>query len=98
MLHWLSSHPEAKLLIDGHADAAGEDGKNLALSHRRAERVARQFRNAGVEAARITVRGFGEYQPLVGEAADSLHNRRVSVHVLGYETCDEDNEENEEAE
>jgi outer membrane protein OmpA-like peptidoglycan-associated protein len=32
-------------------------------------------------------RGFGEYQPLPGEAPDSGRNRRVTMQVSGLESC-----------
>lgn len=84
---WMAANPEAVLLIDGHADAAGSEQANLELSFRRAEAVATLVIGSGAAADRVTPRGFGEYQPIVGEPLDSERNRRVTMHVPGREDC-----------
>lgn len=81
---WLARHPDAVVVVDGHADASGGEDLNLALSHRRARRVAAWFEAAGVDRSRMLVRGFGEYAP---GAADAERNRRVAVGVRGGPTA-----------
>ncbi len=84
---WLGVHPDTTMVVDGYADASGDAGLNLKLSYERAAAVAAELAGAGLPGDRLEARGFGEYQPLVGEAADSGHNRRVTMAVPGYEGC-----------
>ena len=88
MALWLERHPEASLLVDGHADGRGPTSWNLALSHARAANVARDLARAGIPRRRITVRAFGAYQPLAGHAERDGDNRRVSLSVSGAPACD----------
>lgn len=74
---YASEHPDATVLVDGHADPSGAELDNLVLSKRRANAVARLLRRAGLDRARIVVRAFGAYVPVPGEAAREL--RRVQV-------------------
>ena len=90
---WLAEHTEASLLLDGHADAAGSEQANLALSFRRAEAAAAVLIQAGIAADRLQPRGFGEYQPLPGIEPDSERNRRVTMQVPGYEQCPMDDKD-----
>lgn len=80
---WLGAHPDVTLLVSGHADALGTEDGNLRLSHMRAESVARELSARGVDRARMTVRGYGAYQPVEGVPEDAADNRRVVVHVRG---------------
>lgn len=87
LVSWIDEHPDAQLLIDGHADAGGTEQTNLRLSFRRAEAVAALLVDAGVDPQRLQARGFGEYQPIVGAPPDSEANRRVTMQVAGLELC-----------
>ena len=74
--------PDTRLIVEGHADGAGDDAYNRALSTRRAEAVRGFLLAHGVPAERIEIRAHGEGVPLVEETDDralSL-NRRVVVH------------------
>ena len=82
----LMAHPEARLVVAGHTDAAGDSAYNLALSHRRADMVAGLLTDAGVPAQQLVVRGYGETAPL-RQAGDPGLNRRVSLSLIGYEGC-----------
>lgn len=87
---WMTDHPDAQLLLDGHADAGGTEEANLRLSFRRAEAVAELLVDAGIDPEQVQARGFGEYQPIVGAPPDSEANRRVTMQVPGRETCPTD--------
>lgn len=87
LMAWLDAHPDTTMVVDGYADASGDAGLNLKLSYERAAAVAAELAGAGLPGDRLEARGFGEYQPMVGEAADSGRNRRVTVAVTGYESC-----------
>jgi hypothetical protein len=67
--------------VTGHADRAGTDAYNMALSLRRANAVKDQLVREGIPATQIAVVGRGESQPLV-PTADGVRepqNRRVEI-------------------
>lgn len=84
---WLTAHPDVQLVLDGHADATGDEAANLALSAERARAVAARLTAAGVAADRLQTRGFGAYQPILGVDSGSARNRRVTMRVLGLDGC-----------
>lgn len=65
------------LLINGYADAPGTVAHNLDLSLRRAEAVERILVDAGVPAAQMTAKGFGEQG--AGTHADPSRRKVVLV-------------------
>ncbi len=71
--------PRAKVQILGHADSDGNAERNLQLSQRRADAVARYFAKAGVSKQRIKAVGYGETRPLVPNSsrANKAKNRRI---------------------
>lgn len=87
LIEWLGHHPEAELVVEGHADSFGAEEANLALSYRRAEAVVDDLVARGAPADRLTPHGLGEYQQMVGEPGESGANRRVSISVPGLESC-----------
>jgi outer membrane protein OmpA-like peptidoglycan-associated protein len=67
--------------VTGHADRAGPDSYNMALSMRRADAVKAVLVREGVPANQIAVVARGESQPLV-PTADGVRepqNRRVEI-------------------
>ncbi|MEQ9501027.1 MAG: OmpA family protein [Deltaproteobacteria bacterium] len=75
---WLDRHPDDRIFVDGHADPRGARIDNLALSERRARRVADRLEAQGVAPERISVRGFGAY---------AEQRRSVHVHVADRPAC-----------
>lgn len=79
----LRSRPALKAEIAGHTDAQGEAEYNLWLSQRRAEAVRRHLTDQGVEAGRLTARGYGESEPVAdnGTPTGRRQNRRVELRL-----------------
>ena len=76
----MKSHPSLRVEVEGHTDSIGERGKNQRLSQRRAESV-RQFLVAeGIDATRLTAKGYGEANPVESNETDEgrAKNRRVA--------------------
>lgn len=69
--------------IGGHADRAGPERYNLALSLRRAETVRKALAERGVNQARITVSAHGESRPRITtpDGVRDQRNRRVEVTI-----------------
>lgn len=84
---WLGRHLDTELLLNGHADAAGSEQANLRLSFRRAEAAAEILAQAGVPSGQLQLRGFGEYQPVLGVSPDSKQNRRVTMEIPEMDDC-----------
>jgi outer membrane protein OmpA-like peptidoglycan-associated protein len=87
LAQWMTLHGFATVVIDGHADSTGDEETNLILSRDRAKSVARLLERSGVGRARMTVRGFGRYQPVEGAPEDASANRRVVLNFRGGSAC-----------
>ena len=61
VIDWMKANPSAKTIITGHADAGtGNPTINASYSQQRAEAVAKQLADAGIEANRLTVEAKGD--------------------------------------
>jgi outer membrane protein OmpA-like peptidoglycan-associated protein len=87
----IRASPEIRRVsIEGHTDDVGNDARNQDLSERRARSVMEYLRSHGIEASRLTARGFGETRPLRpieglrGRALRDARaqNRRVEFRIL----------------
>ncbi|MFY0529648.1 OmpA family protein [Archangium gephyra] len=69
----------ARVIIEGHASAQGEDAYNLVLSNRIAASVKRDLVALGVPASRLETIGYGETRPRCTEDTEACFalNRRV---------------------
>ena len=78
---FLRQYPDRRLLIEGHTDSVGSEAANLALSDRRAQAVQQALTMRGVDAGRITARGYGKAYPVAsnGTPEGRALNRRVEV-------------------
>lgn len=87
---YLKSHPEDKSEIGAHTDGVGTKAYNLKLSQERAEACLKFLVKEGVDASRLTAKGYGDCCPLEAETtADGkdipearAKNRRVELKVL----------------
>lgn len=61
---YLADHPDARLVLAGHADRRGPNRYNQALSERRAAVVKNFLVKQGVAAEKIDAHAFGEEQNL----------------------------------
>ncbi|OIJ25722.1 OmpA family protein [Nocardioides luteus] len=72
----LTDHPDVTVRIEGHADITGMLAHTQDLSERRAKRVLDTLVSLGVEADRLSSKGYGETRPIVPGKPDA-RNRRV---------------------
>lgn len=72
-----------RVRVEGHTDSQGDDAKNLTLSQRRAEAVVKYLVGKGVDAGRLTAKGFGETTPIAdnGSGRGRAQNRRVEFKI-----------------
>ena len=75
----LKRYPSIVVDLHGHTDSRASDDYNQDLARRRAENTRRYLLNKGIDAARMTIRSFGETELLVEETnvTNLARNRRV---------------------
>lgn len=81
---FMIENPDYRLMIEGHADAEGDENVNMQLSQRRARACQNYLIEQGIPSARLRVRGYGSTQPARNSSPGSVQmNRRV--HFVLYE-------------
>ncbi|MGK4007998.1 OmpA family protein [Sorangium sp. So ce1036] len=81
----LKEHPEIlKVEVQGHTDPRGGRAYNMKLSQARAESVVKALVQRGVEAERLTPKGYGPDVPIADNdtAEGRQKNRRVQFKIL----------------
>lgn len=75
----LKKDPSLKFEIDGHTDNTGDAAHNLTLSQQRADAVKTQLVKMGIDAGRLTTKGFGDTVPIADNSTPEgkANNRRV---------------------
>ncbi len=75
----------AKVEVGGHTDSKGRSELNQALSQERADAVRQALIDAGVDASRVTARGYGKDVPIATNQTESgrTKNRRIELRVIG---------------
>ena len=75
----MKSNPGLKFEVDGHTDNIGTDAHNMILSQQRADAVKTQLITMGIDASRLTSKGFGDSKPIADNSTfdGKANNRRV---------------------
>jgi OOP family OmpA-OmpF porin len=73
-----------KVSIEGHASAEGDPKHNLKLSDERANAVRKYLVDKGIDAGRLTAKGFGAKRPIASNDTDEgkEKNRRVEFLIV----------------
>ena len=77
----LENRPDLRIRIEGHTDNVGQRAANQALSERRAQAVMGWLIANGIDAGRLSAKGFADTQPVAdnGSAEGRAKNRRVEL-------------------
>ncbi|MBC7411607.1 MAG: OmpA family protein [Bacteroidia bacterium] len=80
----MKENTDYKLDIAGHTDNKGKADENLTLSNDRALAVQKYLTNKGVDASRLTAKGFGDTVPVADNTTKEgcAKNRRVEFKVI----------------
>jgi outer membrane protein OmpA-like peptidoglycan-associated protein len=79
----LKEYPNAKFNIEGHTDSTGSEANNQKLSESRASSVKDYLVKNGIEAGRLSSKGYGESKPIDSNKtrAGRANNRRVEINL-----------------
>ncbi|WP_247233137.1 OmpA family protein [Telluribacter sp. SYSU D00476] len=83
----LRDNPTMKIELSSHTDARATDAYNMTLSQQRAESAVNYIVSRGIDAGRLTARGYGERQLIVQNARteeEHQRNRRTEFKILSY--------------
>lgn len=77
----LENNAELKLSVEGHTDNQGAKAVNQTLSERRAQAVVGWLAAHGIEASRLSAKGFGDAKPMADNSTEEgrAKNRRVEL-------------------
>jgi len=81
VVEFMNENSNYSVAVDGHTDSKGSEKYNQALSLKRANAVASELIQRGVDKNRIIVSGYGESQPIATNKtkAGRAQNRRVDT-------------------
>ena len=82
----LQGDPTLRMRIEGYTDSEGPDAREIKLSLRRAEAVARYLVMQGIDASRLDVVGLGKTKPIApNDSPEGMaRNRRVEMVLMNY--------------
>lgn len=86
---YLKANPAIKIEIAGHTDTQGDAAKNMTLSDDRAKAVYDYLVAQGIDAKRLTWKGYGETMPIVPDAdieKMSTERQRQAAHQQNRRT------------
>jgi outer membrane protein OmpA-like peptidoglycan-associated protein len=85
----LVTNAHLKVQINGHTDNTGNEASNKVLSHKRAESVVQYLIGKGIEAGKLSAKGYGSERPLVSnddEEEGRAINRRTEIEIIEAKT------------
>lgn len=84
LVELLQANPEKNIEIGGHTDDVGSDANNITLSQQRSEAVVNYLISKGINASRLTAKGYGESNPVASNANEEgrAKNRRTEFKII----------------
>jgi len=81
---FLKENPKVKVAIHGHTDSEGDANQNMKLSNDRANAVYSYLIQIGIDASRLSYKGFGQTKPITGNDSEEgkARNRRTEFVVM----------------
>ena len=80
----LTDNPTVKIQLAGHTDNIGNAADNLKLSENRSKAVINYLVSKGIDAKRLSYKGFGASQPVADNKTEEGRaiNRRTELKVI----------------
>ncbi len=84
LVEFLGKNPTVRIALSGHTDNVGSDAANLTLSQDRINSVQQYLVGKGVNASRLTAKGYGKTKPVATNDTDEgrQQNRRVEFTIV----------------
>ncbi len=81
----MKENPKLTILISGYTDNVGQPAANLLLSNNRAKSVVAYLQKNGIDAKRLSAKGFGETNPIAANDSETGRalNRRTELSITG---------------
>lgn len=85
LVQLMNDNPSIKIQINGYTDNVGSDADNLLLSQNRSKAVVDYLIGKGIDAGRLSSKGFGETRPVADNSTEEGRalNRRTEFIVTG---------------
>jgi len=87
IIHLLKDNPTVTIQISGHTDNVGKPADNLLLSENRAKSVIAYLKSKGIDAKRLSSKGWGETKPVADNKTEDgrARNRRTELQVISIQ-------------
>ncbi|MFN3316936.1 MAG: OmpA family protein, partial [Raineya sp.] len=84
LIRFMQENPQVRGEISGHTDNVGDKKANQELSLKRAKSVYDYLLQGGIDAKRLTYKGYGETQPTAPNDTEENRqlNRRIEFKIL----------------
>ncbi|HTS43138.1 MAG TPA: OmpA family protein [Puia sp.] len=84
LVQLMKDNPTLSIQINGHTDNVGKSSDNLLLSENRAKAVVSYLTSKGIDAKRLSFKGWGDTQPVTDNKTDAgrAQNRRTELKVI----------------
>ena len=81
---WLKTYTGTNVTVEGHCDGRGTAEYNMALGEARANSTAKELRNQGIAAERVSTVSYGKERPVdTRNTEEAYAKNRRSVSVVG---------------
>jgi outer membrane protein OmpA-like peptidoglycan-associated protein len=87
LFKFMSENEKINVEISGHTDNIGKEEANLTLSQQRAQSVVSYLLSKGLDASRISAKGYGPSHPLAENTTERGRalNRRIEFKILSHD-------------
>lgn len=84
LIQILKENPNMVIEVSGHTDNVGNEQKNVQLSQNRADAVKNYLQKNGIDASRLSSKGYGQSKPVAANNTEEGRqtNRRVEFSIL----------------
>lgn len=84
ILRFLKEDPSLKVEISGHTDNVGSEAYNVQLSGKRAQSVYNYLVENGIDARRLSIKGYGASRPIADNGSEEgrQQNRRIEFKLV----------------